>query len=110
MPIDHARKKAIRERMAYAGLSYREAAAELDDPRNEVLCRTCGWTVGMVCPECSPGCGCSVGCTGWRHGEFGDDDHDPNACSECGAGGSDDPYGECVCYEYDDEDQEVTVA
>ncbi|GAA0286968.1 hypothetical protein GCM10010302_26660 [Streptomyces polychromogenes] len=40
---------------------------------DDTLCETCGWTFGMVCPECSKGCGCSVGCTGWRHGEYAGD-------------------------------------
>lgn len=65
-----------------------EADAFVSDPRNEVMCRVCGWTNGMVCPECGPGCGCSVGCTGWRHGEFEADDLDPedryDECPECG--------------------------
>ncbi|MFB8023939.1 hypothetical protein ACFC36_35800 [Streptomyces rubiginosohelvolus] len=81
---------------------------EQADPRNQVMCETCGWTFGMVCPEC-PGCGCYNGqCSGWRHHEYAepdfDSDYDPNACQECGAGGGGDPYGECCCYE-DDEDQ-----
>jgi hypothetical protein len=61
------------------------------------LCQLCGWTIGMVCPECA-GCGCYTGtCTGWRHGEFaGDDDlddksTDAGACEWCGGG----PY--CTC-------------
>lgn len=38
------------------------------------LCDICGWTIGMVCPEC-PGCGCYTGrCTGWRHSEYAHDD------------------------------------
>lgn len=66
-----------------------EADVYVSDPANQVMCRICGWTYGMVCPECSKGCGCSVGCTGWRHGEFdaGADD-DPEVyrveCEECG--------------------------
>ncbi|BBG20736.1 hypothetical protein RVR_P1122 (plasmid) [Actinacidiphila reveromycinica] len=89
--------------------TYRDAVdylrQEQNDPRNQVMCKRCGWTNGMVCPECEEGCGCSVGCTGWRHGDYdGDlDDDDPYGCPECGAGGSGDPYGECVCY--DDEDE-----
>lgn len=46
-----------------------EAVAIMTDPANEVMCERCGWTNGMVCPECS-GCGCENGwCTGWRHKE-----------------------------------------
>ncbi|GGO98267.1 hypothetical protein [Wenjunlia tyrosinilytica] len=93
--------------------TYREAVdylrQEQNDPRNQVMCRDCGWTYGMVCPECAKGCGCEYDCTGWRHEEMraatGDYDDDPNACPECGAGGGGDPYGECCCYEDDDEDQ-----
>ncbi len=88
--------------------TYREAVdylrQEQNDPANQVMCRTCGWTYGMVCPECTKGCGCEYNCTGWRHQEMraatGDHDDDPNACPECGAGGGD-PYGECVCYGYE---------
>jgi len=89
--------------------TYREAVEylrqEQNNPRNQLLCETCGWTNGMVCPEC-PGCGCyNDQCSGWRHHEYAheDDDYDPNGCPECGAGGGDDPYGECCCY--DDEDE-----
>jgi hypothetical protein len=62
----------------------------------------------MVCPECDPGCGCSVGCTGWRHGEYSFDDEydDDGGCYECGAGGGN-PYEECTCYDYADEDSEA---
>lgn len=95
--------------------TYREAVdyleQERNDPRNQTLCETCGWTVGMVCPEC-PGCGCyNSQCSGWRHHEYQaemdaatgeyDPDSDPYGCEECGAGGSGDPYGECVCDEYE---------
>jgi hypothetical protein len=89
--------------------TYREAVDYLrqqqNDPRNQLLCEKCGWTNGMVCPEC-PGCGCySNQCSGWRHREYADDDpdYDQNACPECGAGGGNDPYGECCCY--DDEEE-----
>lgn len=83
---------------------------EQNDPRNQVMCRDCGWTYGMVCPECAKGCGCEYQCSGWRHEEMraatGDyDDYDPNACEECGAGGGGDPYGECCCYDEDEEGQ-----
>ncbi|MCF6467321.1 hypothetical protein FAF44_02690 [Nonomuraea sp. MG754425] len=47
-----------------------EAVAIMTDPANEILCEDCGWTVGMVCPECSKGCGCETDCTGWRHREY----------------------------------------
>ncbi|MFD7867818.1 hypothetical protein [Streptomyces sp. NPDC059783] len=82
---------------------------EQADPRNQLLCETCGWLMGMVCPECKKGCGCEYECTGWRHeemraatGEY-DPDDDPYGCEECGAGGGDDPYGECCCYEDEEE-------
>ncbi|MGQ4733504.1 hypothetical protein ACUN3E_38320 [Streptomyces sp. Ju416(a)] len=96
--------------------TYGEALAylrqEQADPRNQIMCDKCDWTYGMICPEC-PGCGCYNGqCSGWRHTEFQAEmdaatgessDYDPNACQECGAGGGGDPYGECCCYEDDDE-------
>lgn len=64
---------------------------------NDVLCQTCGWTYGMICPECGPGCGCATSCTGWRHAEY--DESEPlgerDGC-ECG------PYqeGDCQCFDY----------
>ncbi|MFY0516035.1 hypothetical protein ACOMD4_37470 [Streptomyces anulatus] len=94
--------------------TYREAADYLvqqkNDPRNQLLCDRCGWTNGMVCPECAKGCGCEYECTGWRHEEMRaatggyDEDDNPYGCQECGAGGGGNPYEECCCYE-DDEDQ-----
>ncbi|MDK0525095.1 hypothetical protein [Streptomyces sp. ML-6] len=92
--------------------TYGEALAYLRqqqaDPRNQLLCEQCGWTNSMVCPECEKGCGCEYGCTGWRHHEYAHDEDDsdsiPYGCDECGAGGSGDPYGECCCYE-DEEEQ-----
>lgn len=76
-----------------------DVVAYLSDLGNRVMCHRCGWTYNMVCPECEQGCGCSVGCDGWRHGEFEDDDgdgvwFDAEECEGCGAGG---PYT-CVCY------------
>nr|AHC28169.1 hypothetical protein pFP12.26 [Streptomyces sp. F11] len=94
--------------------TYKEAVdylrQEQNDPRNKVMCEKCGWTYGMVCPEC-PGCGCYNGqCSGWRHHEYEEPDYDdPDYgvyCRECGAGGSGNPYEECTCYEDFDEDQE----
>lgn len=75
----------------------------MSDPANEILCDTCGWTVGMACPEC-PGCGCyNSSCSGWRHrdDEMDDDPAEHEAtCPECG-GTYDDRYGpsqyECDC-------------
>jgi hypothetical protein len=67
-------------------LTYQEAEAVYDDPTNEILCQRCGWTVGMVCPECS-GCGCNnLICTGWRHEEHMTDEEleQLNECPECG--------------------------
>lgn len=67
-------------------LTFAEAEAVYDDPLNELLCATCGWTVGMICPECS-GCGCDNSrCNGWRHEEYMDPDElaELYACVECG--------------------------
>ncbi|GGM77265.1 hypothetical protein GCM10012275_54890 [Longimycelium tulufanense] len=66
-----------------------------DDTTNDLLCKTCGWTVNMVCPECPKGCGCETRCTGWRHHEYVNEDDlvDGNVCDECGAS---DGYG-CNC-------------
>jgi hypothetical protein len=93
--------------------TYREAVdyleQERNDPRNQTMCEKCGWTYGMICPECAEGCGCAHDCTGWRHGEYTEpdyDDPDRNVyCFDCGAGSSS-PYDECTCYEDDAEDQE----
>ncbi|MCY0947294.1 hypothetical protein [Streptomyces antarcticus] len=88
--------------------TYQEAVTALqnrrDDPRNQLLCEDCGWTVGDVCPECAKGCGCEYSCSGWRHremraatGDYDEDDPDNGVyCHECGAGSSS-PYDECVC-------------
>lgn len=89
----------IRELMTTFDLTYDEAAAEYDDPCNELLCDTCGWAVGMACPECPGGCGCYTGrCSGWRHREFAHEDDplstDDDECEECG--GNVGPYG-CNC-------------
>jgi hypothetical protein len=103
VPVDHARKSAIRQHMAAAGLPYSAAAHSLEepfrpglisiaecmadqdrtyaeavdflsDPGNRTMCETCGWTNYMVCPEC-PGCGCyNLRCSGWRHEEAMTDD------------------------------------
>jgi hypothetical protein len=114
-PDPDERETLVEYLEAYVDINtYREAVdylrQEQNDPRNQILCERCGWTNGMVCPECEKGCGCEYDCTGWRHeemraatGDFGDDDYDLDACPECGAGGGSDPYGECVCY--DDQDQ-----
>jgi hypothetical protein len=80
---------------------------ERNDPRNQLLCDTCGWSVGMICPEC-PGCGCYTGqCSGWRHHEYSEPDYDdPDYgvyCRECGAGSSS-PYDECTCFEDEESD------
>jgi hypothetical protein len=74
-----------------------------NDPMDQLLCKKCGWTVDMICPECVPGCGCNNGrCSGWRHHEYMTDEErweleDEEGCPECGAGSGGDPYGECVC-------------
>ncbi|MEW1679495.1 hypothetical protein AB0O47_40515, partial [Streptomyces noursei] len=87
--------------------TYAKAVAHLrehqNDPANKVLCENCGWTYGMMCPECGKGCGCETSCTGWRHAEMrassADDDYDgyddDECCAECG--GSDRFYVDCVC-------------
>ena len=87
----------IRELMDVTGETFEEAEASHDDPANQTLCEVCGWTVGMICPEC-PGCGCNTGCSGWRHAEFReayglDDDEDQEWECECGA----DHEYHCVC-------------
>ncbi|MFE0107080.1 hypothetical protein [Streptomyces sp. NPDC059009] len=97
--------------------TYREAVdymeQERNDPLNQLLCETCGWTVRMVCPEC-PGCGCYNGqCSGWRHREAMEEEAaatgeplqedcdcghygDPHHCCECGAAGAEYDY-QCAC-------------
>jgi hypothetical protein len=85
------------------GATPEQEGSGVEDTRDQVMCDTCGWTWGMVCPECIPGCGCNNGrCSGWRHHEYRHDDDDLDddyGCAECGAGGRGDPYGECVCFE-----------
>lgn len=89
----------IHQRMAEADETFAEAEAWYDNPRNQLLCAQCGWTFGMICPECSKGCGCSMSCYGWRHREFrssddfDDDDQDPDECGGCGADGAE----PCMC-------------
>lgn len=88
IPYQQAREDviAIREIANDYDLTDADAEAVYDDPRNELLCETCRWTVGMVCPEC-PGCGCYNGrCSGWRHREYMDEDElaQLSACEECG--------------------------
>lgn len=64
----------------YAGVAtYADAVQIVEtEPRFQTLCETCGWSMAMICPECSEGCGCAVGCTGWRHGEYSHfEDEDP---------------------------------
>jgi hypothetical protein len=114
VPKNHARATAIRTIKRQLGIKHTEAIAVLDDPRcddlcyyieanelatyaeavavlehpnNQILCEDCGWTVGMICPECPGGCGCYNGrCSGWRHSEYGDEpDPDSTDCPECGA-------------------------
>jgi hypothetical protein len=99
--------EAIQDIAARNGWPFAAAQVEYDDPRNEVLCETCGWTVGMVCPEC-PGCGCyNRQCSGWRHEEFMDPDERReleqarNECPECG-GNMQDHY-DCQCHEHDED-------
>ncbi len=66
-----------------------DAVAYITDPANQVACETCGWTNGMLCPEC-PGCGCyNSSCSGWRHREDPMDyeDREPEPCFNCGEPG-----------------------
>ena len=91
---------AIRERMGEWEETWEEAEAWYDDPANQLLCATCGWTMGMICPECSKGCGCSTNCSGWRHSEWRqengfDDEDDVGRGWECECG-ADHEY-HCVC-------------
>ncbi len=70
-----------------------------DDPANQIACGRCGWTNGMLCPEC-PGCGCyNSSCSGWRHREFMDEDERRalDTCPDCG-GDTQGDYG-CTCDE-----------
>ncbi|MFI7511459.1 hypothetical protein ACIBSS_32085 [Micromonospora aurantiaca] len=87
------------------GWPFADAQVEYDSPLNQIMCDKCGWTNGMVCPEC-PGCGCyNDRCTGWRHDEFMSDDErrERNECPECG--GNMQNHYECTCYDdVDDED------
>lgn len=122
MPYERDLKSATRTLMEYRpGQTYMQVRAELEgwldgreetpaeavaimtDPANQLLCETCGWTVGMVCPECSKGCGCETRCFGWRHGEWApekdplEEDED-NACGECGGDHRLDGYeAGCIC-------------
>lgn len=92
IPYTRAREieLAIHARMADTGEDYAEAEEIVTDPANQVLCKACGWTVGMVCPEC-PGCGCyNHQCSGWRHREYMHPDERAELeaaeaeCPECG--------------------------
>jgi hypothetical protein len=94
----------IRTRMDETGEGYAEAEAIVTHPANQVICHTCGWTAGMVCPEC-PGCGCyNLQCSGWRHREYMHP-HDlaelEAAEAECPECGGDTRTGyDCHCDEY----------
>lgn len=122
MPTDtRALTRASRDRAKAAGTSYtkargqllwiqrllddgefdtrEEADAHVCDPANQLLCGTCEWTRGMICPECAKGCGCSYNCSGWRHDEFGPDDFaddEERHCGECGGVDDGSGYG-CSC-------------
>lgn len=126
VPYGTARKTelAILARMDETGEPYTEAEAVVTDPANEVLCETCGWTVSMVCPECS-GCGCcNHSCSGWRHREYMHEDDRAEleaAEAECPECGGDTRTGyDCDCDEVyadtaprdaqDDEDQRADDA
>lgn len=68
------------------------------DEAEDVMCTACGWTFGMICPEC-PGCGCyNSQCSGWRHAGYAqdaDDDSEPGDCGDPECEGCDtcSPYG-----------------
>jgi hypothetical protein len=47
---------AIHQLAVEDDLTFAQAEAVFDDPANEPLCEVCGWTMGMICPEC-PRCG-----------------------------------------------------
>jgi hypothetical protein len=104
LPYTRARETelAIHERMDGSDETYEEAEAFLADPANEVFCQICGWTLAMVCPECS-GCACHGGrCSGWRHQEYMHEDdlaelREQERCEECGADVSLGSYDECTC-------------
>lgn len=100
LPYQQAREDviAIHQLATDDGLTWDEAEAIYDDPANQVICDTCGWTAGMTCPECPSGCGCNnLTCSGWRHDEFMLDEEreELNACLDCG-GDTTSPYG-CEC-------------
>jgi hypothetical protein len=94
----------IQEIAGEDGITFAEAAAVFDDPRNQTMCEDCYWTYGMACPECAKGCGCETRCPGWRHKEFAAQPDDPEEyrrdCEECG-GSYDSRYGsngyDCTC-------------
>ena len=98
----HEDVQAIRQVMVEDDVTWEEAEAVVDDPANQVLCEKCGWTNGMVCPEC-PGCGCyNRRCSGWRHVEYMSDDElaemrEDERCDECGADTSMGSYDVCTC-------------
>lgn len=91
----------------YDGITtYKDAVAYLEqernDPANQVICDTCGWTAGMSCPEC-PGCGCyNLKCSGWRHHEYmtKEEADELAECPDCGGDtrtGYDCHCGDDVC-------------
>jgi hypothetical protein len=92
VPYTQARETLlfIRERMDETGDTFADVEAFVTDPANKTMCETCGWTFGMVCPEC-PGCGCyNRRCSGWRHREYMHEDELRELeeleaeCPECG--------------------------
>jgi hypothetical protein len=131
VPKDHARKSALAEIKSDLGVRHSvaidildhpereavyavfeeydvktvpEALAVLNAPENQLLCGICGWTNGMVCPECAKGCGCETRCSGWRHSEYGPEDDDPQTqeCPGCGADIGEGSYEECFCGDFRD--------
>ncbi|WP_152990046.1 hypothetical protein [Frankia sp. ACN1ag] len=96
MPKNHARKNALAAIKDTYSVDHTTAIAILDDPANQLLCEDCGWTVGMVCPECPKGCGCETRCTGWRHDEYRESDGEPDEYEcDCGYHGAEDHCCEC---------------
>lgn len=104
LPYQQAREdvQVVHQVMAEDELTWDEVQAVYDDPATQLLCEKCGWTVGMVCPQC-PGCGCYNGrCSGWRHQEYLSGDErdelsEAQRCDECGADTSLGSYDVCAC-------------
>lgn len=98
---DPDRETLVHAMQTFAGVTtYTDAKRVVaTEPCYQLLCAACGWTLDMICPECAKGCGCSTGCTGWRHRpgigfeEEADDEEYDEGCPECGAG----HFYDCTC-------------